>query len=120
VRKVAAALLVAGVVAVSANARGNGRQPCDRGAGGVSHCQGDKFVCKDGRISGSKQKCTQAAGAAGAGKATGGAGLTCAGKRYCKDMDSCDEARHYLTRCGVRSLDRDGDGVPCESLCGGR
>ena len=115
-RKVAVALLA---ICSLAPAQAS-RQPCDRGAGGVSHCQGDKFVCNDGRISGSKQKCTQAAGAAGAGKATGGAGLTCAGKRYCKDMDSCDEARHYLTRCGVRSLDRDGDGVPCESLCGGR
>lgn len=119
-RKVAAALLVVGVAVAAGPVRGNGRQPCDRGAGGVSHCQGDKFVCKDGRISGSKQKCTQAAGATGTAKAARAAGLACDGKRYCKDMDSCDEALHYLTRCGVRSLDRDGDGVPCESLCGGR
>lgn len=38
-------------------------------------------------------------------------------KRTCKEMTSCDEARYYPTRCGVKSLDRDGDGVPCEALC---
>lgn len=44
----------------------------------------------------------------------------CAGKRKCGEMASCEEARFYLTKCGVGSLDRDKDGVPCESLCGGR
>jgi hypothetical protein len=46
-------------------------------------------------------------------------GLQCGSKRKCGQMDTCDEARFYLSSCGVRSLDRDGDGVPCESLCGG-
>lgn len=46
--------------------------------------------------------------------------LTCAGKRRCGEMLSCEEARFYLTKCGVRSLDGDGNGVPCESLCRGR
>ncbi len=41
----------------------------------------------------------------------------CGRKRYCKDMGSCDEAKYYLKRCGVSGLDRDKDGVPCESLC---
>lgn len=41
----------------------------------------------------------------------------CGSKRTCKEMTTCDEARYYLTRCGVKSLDRDGDGVPCEGLC---
>ncbi|MDD2769971.1 MAG: thermonuclease family protein [Methylococcus sp.] len=41
----------------------------------------------------------------------------CGSKRTCKEMTTCDEARYYLTRCGVKSLDWDGDGVPCESLC---
>lgn len=41
----------------------------------------------------------------------------CAGKQHCKDMSSCDEAMFYLTRCGVSRLDRNHDGVPCESLC---
>ncbi|WP_455482979.1 excalibur calcium-binding domain-containing protein [Haemophilus parahaemolyticus] len=44
----------------------------------------------------------------------------CEGKRICKEMDSCEEARFYLTQCGVSSLDRDKDGVPCESICGGK
>ena len=42
---------------------------------------------------------------------------TCGSKKYCKQMSSCEEAKQYLA-CGVSSLDRDGDGVPCESLCG--
>ena len=44
----------------------------------------------------------------------------CGSKRRCTEMQSCEEAQFYLTRCGVRSLDRDRDGVPCEVLCGGR
>ncbi|WP_174520391.1 excalibur calcium-binding domain-containing protein, partial [Bergeriella denitrificans] len=27
------------------------------------------------------------------------------------------EAKFYLNKCGVRRLDRDGDGIPCESIC---
>jgi len=41
----------------------------------------------------------------------------CGAKRRCAEMASCEEARFYLIRCGVKSLDRDGDGTPCESLC---
>lgn len=44
-------------------------------------------------------------------------GFTCAGKSKCGEMISCAEARFYLTQCGARRLDRDRDGVPCESLC---
>lgn len=44
----------------------------------------------------------------------------CEGKRTCSQMNSCEEARFYLTQCGVSSLDRDKDGVPCESICGGK
>ena len=43
--------------------------------------------------------------------------VRCGTKRYCRQMTSCKEARAYLTRCGVRSLDGDRDGVPCEKLC---
>ena len=39
------------------------------------------------------------------------------GKRYCKEMDSCAEAKFYLNQCGVSRLDRDNDGIPCESIC---
>ena len=44
-------------------------------------------------------------------------GFACEGKRYCREMTSCAEARFYLSRCGVSRLDRDGDGVPCETIC---
>lgn len=44
-------------------------------------------------------------------------GFTCAGKRRCGEMTSCEEAKFYLTQCGVGSLDGDKDGVPCETLC---
>lgn len=45
--------------------------------------------------------------------------FTC-GKRTCSQMTSCEEAKFHLTQCGVKSLDRDNDGIPCESLCGGK
>lgn len=41
----------------------------------------------------------------------------CGSKRYCKEMQSCEEAYRYLNECGVTSLDGDGDGVPCEAIC---
>lgn len=44
-------------------------------------------------------------------------GFTCAGKTVCREMSSCAEARFYLEHCGVSRLDRDHDGVPCESIC---
>lgn len=41
----------------------------------------------------------------------------CGKKKRCSKMSSCEEARFYLEHCGVKSLDRDGDGIPCEKLC---
>lgn len=41
-------------------AQANGRKPCDRGAGGVSHCEGGKFICNNGTVSRSKQVCVAA------------------------------------------------------------
>ncbi|HEY4698486.1 MAG TPA: thermonuclease family protein [Gallionella sp.] len=41
----------------------------------------------------------------------------CGNKKYCSEMASCEEAGHYLTRCGIKTLDGDGDGIPCEQLC---
>lgn len=38
-----------------AHARGN--TPCSGKKGGVSHCSGGKFVCKDGTVSRSKKIC---------------------------------------------------------------
>ena len=49
--------------------------------------------------------------------AASGSGFTCVGKRRCGEMTSCEEAKFYLTVCGVRSLDGNKDGVPCEKLC---
>lgn len=46
--------------------------------------------------------------------------LSCGKKRHCSQMVTCDEAHFYLTQCGVHSLDSDGDGLPCEALCGGK
>ncbi len=41
----------------------------------------------------------------------------CGTKRTCRQMNSCSEAQFFLRQCGVRRLDGDGDGVPCESIC---
>ncbi len=41
----------------------------------------------------------------------------CGSKRYCSQMNSCDEANFYLSQCNVRSLDKNRNGVPCEHLC---
>ena len=42
---------------------------------------------------------------------------TCGTKTTCGEMSSCDEARFFLAQCGLRRLDGDSDGVPCERLC---
>ncbi|MDG4550761.1 MAG: thermonuclease family protein [Candidatus Contendobacter sp.] len=41
----------------------------------------------------------------------------CGAKSTCREMTSCEEARFYLTQCGVSRLDGDKDGTPCEGLC---
>lgn len=45
--------------------------------------------------------------------------FSCSGKRYCRQMNSCAEANFYLRQCGIDTLDGDGDGRPCEVVCGG-
>lgn len=45
---------------------------------------------------------------------------SCGDKRRCSQMSTCEEARHYLQVCGLRYLDGDGDGNPCEYLCNSR
>jgi endonuclease YncB( thermonuclease family) len=42
----------------------------------------------------------------------------CGAKRTCGEMRDCAEARFYLKTCGLKRLDGDQDGVPCENLCG--
>ncbi len=44
--------------------------------------------------------------------------FSCGAKRYCREMTSCAEARFHLESCGLRTMDGDNDGVPCEkTLC---
>ena len=43
--------------------------------------------------------------------------MDCGKKRRCSQMNSCDEAQFYFTRCGVTALDGNHNGIPCESLC---
>ena len=49
---IAACVLGMGGAATAAN------YPCSGSKGGVAHCAGDRFVCNDGSISGSKKICT--------------------------------------------------------------
>ena len=41
----------------------------------------------------------------------------CSPRKHCSVMTSCEEARRYMQLCGAGTMDGDGDGVPCESLC---
>lgn len=41
----------------------------------------------------------------------------CGTKQFCSQMRSCSEAQYYLRTCENHDLDRDSDGVACESLC---
>jgi len=49
--------------------------------------------------------------------ATSDEAFRCGAKSRCGEMRSCEEAKFYLKKCGVASLDGDGDGVPCEGVC---
>lgn len=43
---------------------------------------------------------------------------SCQPRRTCKQIASCEEANWYLNNCSWGGkLDRDSDGIPCESLC---
>ncbi|MEI9406929.1 excalibur calcium-binding domain-containing protein [Mesorhizobium argentiipisi] len=45
-------------------------------------------------------------------------GYSCEPRRTCKQISSCDEAQWYLQNCSWGGkLDRDSDGVACETLC---
>jgi endonuclease YncB( thermonuclease family) len=49
--------------------------------------------------------------------APAGLNTACGKKHLCREMISCEEAKIYLIQCRVQTLDGNGDGVPCESLC---
>ncbi len=38
-----------------------------------------------------------------------------AGKEYCSQMRSCEEAKFYINNCPNTKMDGDRDGIPCES-----
>ena len=46
-----------------------------------------------------------------------GSRVVCGSKRYCRQMDSCEEAIAFLNQCGLSRLDGDKDGVPYEAFC---
>lgn len=41
----------------------------------------------------------------------------CGEKRFCSEMSSCEEAKYYLTQCGLNRIDGNNDGIPCSKLC---
>jgi hypothetical protein len=54
-----------------------------------------------------------------AAMATGpAAAQSCAIEPLCTEMTDCAEADYYFRKCGHAKRDADGDGIPCESLCG--
>lgn len=55
---------------------------------------------------------------AGFNNARSSSAFTCSTvKRRCAEMASCDEAKFYLMQCGVKTIDGNRDGVPCEKIC---
>ncbi|MDQ7776262.1 MAG: thermonuclease family protein [Paracoccus aminovorans] len=47
-----------------------------------------------------------------------GRSYSCSPRKTCKAIGSCEEARWYLENCSWGGkLDRDNDGIPCESIC---
>ena len=42
----------------------------------------------------------------------------CDGRQHCSQMKSCDEAEYFLEHCPDVKMDGDGDGRPCEDMCG--
>jgi len=43
--------------------------------------------------------------------------FSCNVSKNCSQMTTCDEAYFYFNTGGKTSLDRDKDGVPCETIC---
>ncbi|WP_298642518.1 excalibur calcium-binding domain-containing protein [uncultured Cardiobacterium sp.] len=52
-----------------------------------------------------------------AAKLDSGKAYRCGNRKTCRQIASCEEAYYLLHHCGLSRLDRDGDGIPCESLC---
>lgn len=43
----------------------------------------------------------------------------CDGRQHCSQMTSCEEAKWFVRNCSDTKMDGDGDGIPCENMCGG-
>lgn len=91
----------------------------------VSNCEGDiveygppLWIISEGVIKArGKSKVSQFKGDSGPTKEV----PSCqSGRPLCKDISGCTEAVYLLVRCGHKHLDRDGDGWPCEDICGER
>lgn len=41
----------------------------------------------------------------------------CGKKHLCSQIISCEEAKIYFLQCGLKTLDGNSDGIPCENLC---
>lgn len=64
-----------------------------------------------------KKQATQSKKSLSAIKNNSNSKFQCGTKRTCNQMRSCSEAQYFLNQCGIRRLDKDNDGVPCESIC---
>ena len=51
-------LLAALALSLPLEASAKGREPCSGSKGGISHCDGDEFVCNDGSYSRSQRICS--------------------------------------------------------------
>lgn len=104
---VAAALAAFAALALSLPAQANGRQPCDRGAGGVSHCANGKFICNNGTVSGSKKVCSSGN--------TSSRGSSTASNTPGRSRDSVAKIRRENSSDRIvierRSRDRGGDAI---------
>ncbi len=81
--------------------------PCSGRKGGIDHCQGETFVCRDGSVSASKKSCEATMGAAGLLSSdaqemqpTVSGECSCRGGNYCTGPRG---GRYCMTDTGTKS-----------------
>ena len=105
--RTAAAFFIA-LACLSGSADAQNR-PCSGKKGGISHCEGDVFVCKDGSASASKRSCPAYLGGSNrvtpAPKESSGssAGCSCSSKSYCTGPRG---GRYCITSTGSKKYVR--------------
>jgi hypothetical protein len=81
--------------------------PCSGRKGGIDHCQGSTFICRDGSVSASKKSCEATMGAVGIlGSQAEEMEPTLSGVCSCRGGNYCTGPRggHYcLTDSGTKS-----------------